>query len=712
MLSADPLLHSSCPAPDTLEAFHLGKLPEPGLETLAAHIATCPLCSSLLEQMQQRLQSDGSLLERLRRCADEHTPPQESACDRLEAAARAIPLAEGLLGQSTLAESAAPPPTPASEARTLGRARQEPPLPAEIGPYEILGRLGRGGMGVVYKARQRSIKRLVALKMVLAGAHAGSQARARLRTEGQAIARLRHPHVVQIFDFDEHDGMPYYAMEFMEGGSLSAKLSTNPLPPRQAAELVRTLAEAVEYAHQAKVLHRDLKPANILLSTTGEPKIADFGLAKLLDSDDGNTLTEMVIGTPSYMAPEQAAGRHNDVGPATDVYSLGAILYETLTGRPPFKESTRTETRRHVVHEPPKPPSQLRRDLPRVLEAICLKCLEKTPARRYASAQALADDLARWLRGEPTVARPLGMPARLGRWARRHVVSLAGLSVLALLLAGLYLRSSQRYLQQVQAQLARGTPVPLVESTGAPRWYRWRAGESRSSVGAVRDGTFALNTWSNVSLLELLPQLPVENYRFTAQVRHQNCDQRDGYCGVYFGHEGVPATEGELQHCLCLYFNDIHASAALFAEVAAQLRARAPKSGVPLNNQVHLAAQLFCNTVDQPTRICRIGLASGAPFTPYGLKDDAPWHTVDVLITPDLVRARWDQRVVVELTAAEYAIKLDAFLAQRREKFPHETPVLAAAPSRFRARGGLGLLLKSGAATFREVAIVPVEAER
>jgi serine/threonine protein kinase/tetratricopeptide (TPR) repeat protein len=314
--------------------------------------------------------------------------------------------------------------------------------------YEILGELGRGGMGVVYKARQQGLDRIVALKTILAGGHAGPTGLARFRAEAEAVARLQHANVVQIYEVGAHNGLPYFSLEYCAGGSLLTRLDGTPWAPEAAARLVEDLARAVEAAHRAGIVHRDLKPANVLLTADGTAKITDFGLAKRI-GEAGQTASGAILGTPSYMAPEQASGKGKEVGPAADVYALGAILYELLTGRPPFRAATALDTVMQVVHEEPVPPVRLQPRLPRDLDTICLKCLEKLPGRRYASALEVADDLQRFLTHEPIRSRPVGVVERVLKWARRRpaaaaLVGVSGVALLSLLLGGVLYAESLR----------------------------------------------------------------------------------------------------------------------------------------------------------------------------------------------------------------------------------------------------------------------------
>lgn len=317
-------------------------------------------------------------------------------------------------------------------------SRTGPTMPKLVGEYTILRLLGRGGMGVVYKAKHRKLERFVALKMVLAGSHASPEQLDRFILEAKAVAHLQHPNIVQIFEVGESEGLPFFSLEFVDGQSLDRKLAGKPLPSEQAASLMETIALAMQYAHDHGILHRDLKPANILMTVSGVPKIADFGLAKRLEesSDSASTRTGTIMGTPSYMSPEQASGDIRGIAASTDQYSLGAILYEFLTGRPPFVASKPMDTILQVLHDEPIPPKRLLPKLDVDLETICLKALQKDPTNRYRSCLDFAEDLARFRRGEPILARPVGRAEVVWRWCKRNPVIATLLAASILLLAG------------------------------------------------------------------------------------------------------------------------------------------------------------------------------------------------------------------------------------------------------------------------------------
>jgi WD40 repeat protein/tRNA A-37 threonylcarbamoyl transferase component Bud32 len=398
--------------------------------------ALCPQCGRTVpaEGLREDCLACSARTEFLSDAADQATvvPAEPSA----QEAVTTPPRVPSESPPQTLGETDAPPNQVAVEAAVAAAL-------GEVPGYEVLDELGRGGMGVVYKARHKKLGRLVALKMILAGGHAGEAELARFRTEAEAIARVKHVHVVQIYEIGEHEGKPYFSLEYCPEGSLSRKIAGTPMQPREAAELVERLARGIDAAHRQNVIHRDLKPANVLIvrdeggRMTDEkdedgsffrlhpssfiPKITDFGLAKKLD-DASQTQSGVIMGTPSYMAPEQAAGKAGAATPATDIYSLGAILYELLTGRPPFRAATPLDTILQVVANEPVRPSHLQSKMPRDIETICLKCLAKEPGKRYASAASLADDLGRFRRGEPILARPVGGLERAEKWVRRRPV--------------------------------------------------------------------------------------------------------------------------------------------------------------------------------------------------------------------------------------------------------------------------------------------------
>jgi serine/threonine protein kinase len=398
-----------CISDTDLRAFLVGELPVALEQAVAGHLETCTACTARARQLEAIPDpAVRALRQALRTAAGSVAPPAEAA-DR----------------------GAGPPACPV--------------VPGD----EVLEELGRGGMGIVYKARQERPARLVALKVILAGSEAEPERRARFLAEADATARLQHPGIVQVYEAGEHAGLPYLALEYVAGGTLADRLRAGPLPPLEAAGLLEAVARAIAHAHRHGVVHRDLKPGNVLLAegrdappdggAAGEkgkppaagrsPKVTDFGLAKLERTD--LTATGAILGTPSYMAPEQAGGAPREVGPPADVYALGAILYECLTGRPPFQGVNVLETLVQVRGQEPVPVRQLQAGVPRDLETITLKCLQKEPHRRYASADELADDLARLLAGRPVRARPVGPIGRGWRWGRRNPAVAALLAALA-----------------------------------------------------------------------------------------------------------------------------------------------------------------------------------------------------------------------------------------------------------------------------------------
>ncbi|MCE9567165.1 MAG: protein kinase [Planctomycetes bacterium] len=439
---------TDCPSAEQLLAFDQGDLPDQELIATADHLGVCGRCRDRLAEAL--CSATDPLLLDLRKLADGDTSVGHTIDPT------------GVWTQASPAQAAGSKPTATGEPEAGIAASSDPdgtlaapnhpptfdsPLDAApaldtFGQYQLFGKLGEGGMGVVFRGRDPRLKRTVALKMLKAG-HVSEEQRSRFLAEAQAVARLQHANVVQIYDIGEVAGQLYCALEFVPGGSLDRRIMDTLPDPRTAARLMIPIARGVQAAHELKIVHRDLKPANILLSGGKDtpldaciPKVTDFGLAKFLDAEDGGaTRANAVMGTPSYMSPEQAEGRIADIGPQADVYSLGATLYDLLSGRPPFKGTTLRDTLKLVIEQEPVPPRQLQTKVPRDLETICLKCLQKAPDRRYASAAELADDLQRFLNGEPITARPVSRFEKAWRWCRRKpaVAALSGFSAVAVM---------------------------------------------------------------------------------------------------------------------------------------------------------------------------------------------------------------------------------------------------------------------------------------
>jgi WD40 repeat protein/tRNA A-37 threonylcarbamoyl transferase component Bud32 len=441
---------TACLTPAELAAFQLGDLPEDALDEVAAHLDVCPRCETAAQAL------------------DALTDPGVTPFRRT-AQARALPEQEA--------------------------------LPQSVDGHEILEEIGRGGMGVVYKARNVRLNRTVALKMLLGGTFVEREERVRFRAEAEAVARLHHPNIVQVYEVGEYDDgtglpRPYFTLEFVDGGNLSDRLAGRPQPPGQAAAWLEPLARAVHYAHTQGVIHRDLKASNVLLTRDGQPKVCDFGVAKRLEGSDVRTRSGLLVGTVEYMAPEQAAG--SAVGPAADVHALGALLYALLTGRPPYQAASVYETLLRLQSEEPVPPSRLQPGVPRDLDTLCLKCLEKDPARRYASAADLADDLRRFRAREPVRARPVGPLERAAKWVRRRPAVAALLAAVVLVTAAAFAlvtwqwgeALSQRHLADEKAE--GEAKAKRLAQERERREQQARREAERLSAGAILDQGAAL----------------------------------------------------------------------------------------------------------------------------------------------------------------------------------------------------------------------------
>jgi serine/threonine-protein kinase len=685
MNTAPGTAYAHCPPREELIAFHRGELPENELERIAAHVTGCGACTTAVTML-----SEGDML-RVLRGRSGAPASSEPECALLEARAQAIEL------------RGTGPPTVPYQGAPSGEGDEQMMLGA-IGSYELLEKLGRGGMGIVYKARQVPLNRVVALKVLFPDAD--EEAMTRFLVEGEAVARLKHPGVVRIFELGEHDGRLFYSMEYFERGTLAGRLAAERLTERQAAEIIAELARALHAVHEAEVIHRDLKPSNVLIADDGSLRLADFGLAKLLDEASvTQTHSHAVIGTAAYMAPEQAAGQSSEVGPAADVYSLGAILYECLTGRPPFQEKNRERLLEAVRTKEPTPPSEVRRGVSLDLEAICLKCLEKDRARRYQSALALAENLERWLRGEPIDVRPRGWVWRCRHAVRRHPRRTAAVALVVLTLtlvpAALYLGHQDRPEWTIERQLELGEEVTVVGAAGMPAWSDIIVGKKNAVVTTRPDGSFTLSSFKQ-ALVELVRDTHQDCYELRAKV--QNWEGQNGSrFGLYFLHGSDRTTTGTVHWLYQLAFNDAFSEQENFDKNIAPKVGPNSTAERPKGNSIFVLPCLCMEADNDDLRWTRYDTLTSQTFAPReGHKEQ--WRDLRVLVAPDKVRVFWEGEQVAEITAdqlAEHARQLQAVLEREFGGGPTGPFV------HFRPRMSLGLYVHKGSASFRDVVVAP-----
>jgi hypothetical protein len=603
-------------------------------------------------------------------------------------------------------------------------------------------------MGIVYKARDTDLHRIVALKMIKAGMLASDTDVIRFQREAEAAALLNHPNIVPIYDIGMHDGCLYFTMAFAAGGSLLGHKQRLHDDPRAAIALLEQVARAVHFAHERGIVHRDLKPANILLDDRGTPWVSDFGLAKFLDASLEVTYTGQIMGTPAYMAPEQASGQTGQLGPHTDVWALGVILYELLTGHRPFQGTTRDEQRRRIQADEPAPPGALRPAVDRELGAVILKCLEKDPARRHASARVLADDLARWLRGEAVLARPPSWPVRYWRAGRRRL-PLARKAVFAALLVAvvvlawrLTLSSAPRAVPQeaqqrraLEEQIARARSpgkVTLIGLSGGPAWSEWQAPPMDGLADLGLDKVFRVTSRAgSFSLLELAPRAP-PRFRLHAQVQHLGVDDRadnEPYppeVGVYFAHGKAPRVGTTVHWFYRFAFSD-------WAPAPHQIRKRPPvQQGVRPPGQVHL---VLSRCQDLRTSLNGKECMS-RQFTPAAKGPSTPWRRLTVEVTPERIRTFWEGRPLTAWLRRDPEDNPGAYAASTAGLLGslcglHPLSAASVVPARYgvlvdgydprfkhgavdniagdRTLGeGIGLFVRQGAAAFRSVEIEPL----
>jgi serine/threonine-protein kinase len=554
---------------------------------------------------------------------------------------------------------------------------------AELGAHELIRELDRGGMGRVYQARDLALGRVVALKVLRAGPRAGSEEVARFHREARMAACLAHPNLMPVYSVGLFEGQYALTMPYLAGGNLLQQRAKY-REIRSAVRLMLPVCRAVAVAHQAGIIHRDLKPANILLDEAGQPMVGDFGLARFADTESEMTDTGQVLGTPAYMSPEQAAGRPLEVGPASDVWSLGVILYLLFTDRKPFEAVSNQVLLYQVRFEDPPPPRRLRRDLPRDLERVVLKCLEKAPRDRYADAGELADDLERWLSGQPVAASPRWFRHRCRSWAL-----LAGGMLGSLLLAlemllppSLALDTAEgtprpkrlvdEPLQDPRIELLRRhEPVELLGATGKPPRHQWvdARGEFPASWSAEDPLTWSTLDWT---MMELMHSVPLQRYRLSAQVIHRD-SSAGGLVGVYFLHRAMRLPRGKAHLLATVLFNEHDPGASHRASLNLWRHHFWP--GEKVRRSITLEKELL-------------------PGVPPPRAPARSWHTIVVTVTPERIQATLDGNLVLEHQRAD--------LEQQARLLAPECAA-AGTPPRTALGGGLGLLVFRGAASFRNV---------
>jgi eukaryotic-like serine/threonine-protein kinase len=578
---------------------------------------------------------------------------------------------------------------------------QDSPAPPrelpQVAGYEILEEIGHGGMGVVYKARQTALDRVVALKLIRER-HREGEGAARFRTEAQAVGRLRHPHVVAAFSFEQSGGWLALAMEYLPGGNLAALLKAGPLDPRRAAQLASQIAQGLQAAHEAGVVHRDLKPANVLLAEDGSARVADFGLARLLDSDESLTAHDAVLGTPAYMAPEQAAGLAREVGPAADVWALGAILYHCLTGRPPFRGETPYQTLQQVRTASLTPPRSLRADVPADLDVVCRKCLQREPGQRYASAAEAAADLERFLSGEKVRTRvaPAWPGGRSTVWRAAVVACAVALSVavgfaLWRQFGGSFASAPEVLLER---DLKLDKPTQLI-GTGQPRVARPIVGVLPTKLTTDEDGHFAVVS-TGLCMLELAADPMRDAYRLRAQIRHLRYHSGPGRIGLYVGHKSVLRQPNPVHQFTMITFNDVVDEVKQFIEESEE---NGVKADPPKGNYVHALPTVFAGAEWKEGSHSHGGGSSVPLFKAHGAQN-GDWRTLTVEVRPTGVKVFWETPAA-RLPAGE--------LTARQVRDGLTTALKGLAEAEFLPRGGLGLYVERSDAAFRNVVVEPLE---
>jgi serine/threonine-protein kinase len=602
---------------------------------------------------------------------------------------------------STEPSGAGPPTEPWRTAVDVATPRPEvapPVLPDRVGRYEILAILGVGGMGKVFKAWDPELNRVVAVKLMRAHGDAANATEVMyFQREGRALAQVRHPHIVQIFDAHLHEDPPYLVMECLPGRSVQDRREYYQQHRREAVVLIEKVARAVHYLHQHDLIHRDLKLSNVLLDAQDEPKVSDFGLVKFVDQGQEMEMSLAQAGTPPYMAPEQTGLLNLPVSPRTDVWALGVMLYRLLTGRMPFEAAERSGLIHQICKVPCPAPRTFCPDLDRGLEVVVLKCLNKRPAERFATVAELADELRRWLDGQPLKTRPDNLWRGIRRFVRRRPVIAALLAVAAVLLLALPFVipavHPDRPLWDIQAELAAGQPAALIGSTGPPRWCRWIS-EPKGTISVNQAEPCQVECWGDWGQLELAHDLPCAHFKVRVQVRHLRGDGL-GQVGLYLFH-----TTG--QAGIVRFVSFVHLS---FNDVVRQEKPNKNYPGPDLLNRVDLEPVIFYPGSAGKSGPARVGTGlKPVPLQPAGIKG-GNWRDLEIEVSPVMLLATFGSERQ-PLHPVPVALLQQKICENIKFNFPNEPESLNVD---LNPRTSVGLLVSRAAAAFRDVVIEPLE---